>query len=240
MECSLDPQEYFLTLMTRHQQLGTDLKMDFKTTALKLHVVKAKKEYVTEYNPSLSIQVQTINYPKWENYKLVVNQLKYRRNQQTTEKIITSESTQQRTENVGATAGTSGITTAEIHPESGTPAAIQQTNIQQQNQVQQVPQDGLHAGIVNLISTYGGFDVPTKTNVRQSILDIAKITMTVIPCVPILKIQVGIDCYHLLWNGITEPVIINLMDQYKLTQLKVINLIDYTTSDDPLLLRRKG
>ena len=57
--------------------------------------------------------------------------------------------------------------------------------------------------------------------------------MTVIPCVPISKIKVGIDCYHLLWNGVTEPVIINLMDQYKPTHLKVIHLIDYTTSDDP-------
>ncbi|CAC5425678.1 unnamed protein product [Mytilus coruscus] len=95
--------------------------------------------------------------------------------------------------------------------------------------------DGLHAEIVNLISTYGGFEVPTKTTVRQSILDLAKITMTVIPCVPISKIKVGMDCYHLLWNGVTEPVIINLMDQYKPTHLKVINLISYTTSDDPTL-----
>ncbi|XP_063442660.1 uncharacterized protein LOC134722956 [Mytilus trossulus] len=95
--------------------------------------------------------------------------------------------------------------------------------------------DGLHAEIVNLISTYGGFEVPTKANVKQTILDLAKINMTVIPCVPISKIKVGMDCYHLLWNGVTEHVIINLMNQYKPTHLKVINLISYTTSDDPTL-----
>ncbi|XP_076079240.1 uncharacterized protein LOC143049518 [Mytilus galloprovincialis] len=95
--------------------------------------------------------------------------------------------------------------------------------------------EGLHAEIVNLISTYGGFEVPTKTNVKQTILDLAKINMTVIPCVPISKIKVGMDCYHLLWNGVTEHVIINLMNQYKPTHLKVINLISYTTSDDPTL-----
>ncbi|CAG2222038.1 unnamed protein product [Mytilus edulis] len=96
--------------------------------------------------------------------------------------------------------------------------------------------DGLHAEIVNLISPYGGFEVPTKGNVKQTILDLAKLNMTVIPCVPISKIKVGMDCYHLLWNGVTEHVIINLMNQYKPTHLKVIiNLISYTTSDDSTL-----
>lgn len=75
--------------------------------------------------------------------------------QQTTERITTTESTQHRTESVGTTAGTSGITTdttgssgntttgttrtttVEIHPESDTQGIIQHTTMQQQDQAQQ-------------------------------------------------------------------------------------------------------
>ncbi|XP_063432694.1 uncharacterized protein LOC134714917 [Mytilus trossulus] len=83
--------------------------------------------------------------------------------QQTTERIIPTESTQHRTESVGTTAGTCGftttgttgitttgtsgnttgtkrVTTVEIDPESDTHGIIQRTTMQQQDQAQQNPQ----------------------------------------------------------------------------------------------------
>ncbi|XP_052231899.1 uncharacterized protein LOC127845185 [Dreissena polymorpha] len=92
--------------------------------------------------------------------------------------------------------------------------------------------DGIHEELVNFISTYGGYEVPKQSVIRQSIVDIAKLNMVVVPFVPIARIKVGLDCYPLLWKGVSESLIVSLLDKFKPTPAKVINLISYKSSDN--------
>lgn len=94
----------------------------------------------------------------------------------------------------------------------------------------------LRAELVNFISTYGGYEIPQPANIRQAIIDIAKLNMTVIPFVPIARIKMGMDCYPLLWQGASESLILNIMDKFKPTAQKVVDLLSYSASDDPTLL----
>ncbi|CAG2239552.1 unnamed protein product [Mytilus edulis] len=89
--------------------------------------------------------------------------------------------------------------------------------------------------LFNLVSSHGGRELPTTANFKRVITDIARTTLIAAPLYPISCIKKGMDCYPLLWQGASETVVVNLLEQYHPTADKIINKIHYNHSEEPTL-----
>jgi len=95
--------------------------------------------------------------------------------------------------------------------------------------------DNVRSRLINLIGNYEGCIAPSAINTYECLLSVAKLALIAQPMFATSLLQKGLCCYPLLWDGVTEELVLQLLEQYSASPEKLTEMITYNHSDDAIL-----